>query len=170
VTTVSGEGDVAEAEDDADLRVARSASDDRETVITFEAWDWIRYDVKIESTLIWLNRMVLRELDLLKTLKTHDQTCIPPSFASLLHIMCISSSVNLMRHFFCNFSMACTIPTGISAWGWMAYIEKLTEKRRDVLNRSTETHYRTALDLSASARDISHFAFSSCSSWPICNL
>ena len=42
MTTVSGEGDVAEAEKDADFRVARSASDDRETVITFEALDWIR--------------------------------------------------------------------------------------------------------------------------------
>jgi hypothetical protein len=44
------------AEDDADLRAARRASEERESVIAFEVFDWIRYhdDVKIESTLICL--------------------------------------------------------------------------------------------------------------------
>ena len=42
--------------------------------------------------------------------KTHDQTCIPPSFASLLQMMCMFVSVNFMMHFFCSFSMAWITP------------------------------------------------------------
>lgn len=41
---------------------------------------------------------------------TYDQTWMPPSLASSLQMMCISSSVNLMMHFFCSFSTACMMP------------------------------------------------------------
>ena len=53
-SSVSYEED-EEAEEEADLRAARRASAERDMVISLEALDWIRYDVKRESTLICLD-------------------------------------------------------------------------------------------------------------------
>lgn len=41
--------------------------------------------------------------------RTHDQTSMPPSFCLSLQIICMVSSENLITHFFCSFSIACTI-------------------------------------------------------------
>ena len=108
----SSVSEAVEADDDeADLRAARRASEGKAMVMTFAALDWIRYPVKSASTLICLCRDVKVPFINKKT-NTYDQTWIPPSFASLLHIMCKFVSVNLMMHFFCSFSMAWMISGG----------------------------------------------------------
>jgi hypothetical protein len=101
----SSVSDAVEADEDADLRAARRASEGRAMVMTFAALDWIRYPVKSASTLICLCRTTRQVNGHQQRMDTHDQTCIPPSFASLLQIMCRFVSVNLMMHFFCSFSI-----------------------------------------------------------------
>lgn len=52
----SSVSDAVEAEDEADFRAARRASEGRAIVMTFAALDWMRYPVKSASTLICLCR------------------------------------------------------------------------------------------------------------------
>lgn len=54
----SSVSDAVEAEDEADFRAARRASEGRAIVMTFAALDWMRYPVKSASTLICLCRTI----------------------------------------------------------------------------------------------------------------
>ena len=78
---------------------------------------------------------------------THDQTCIPPSFASLLQMMCIFVSVNLMMHFFCSFSIDCMISEWNMIRECIVYVGTFsysTRKRRYVLDRRAKPHLALA--------------------------
>ena len=89
---------------EAERRAVRRASEEMLTVIVFDALDWIRYPLNSESTLTCLVR-IQWDIATLLNVNTHDQTWMPPSFVSLLHIRCMCVSVNLIMHFFCSFSM-----------------------------------------------------------------
>lgn len=80
-------------------------------VISLPALDCMRYPLKSESILTCL-RATRRQMQQQPTGgdATDDQTWMPPSFVSLLHMRCMFSSVNLMMHFFCSFSMDWIIP------------------------------------------------------------
>jgi len=56
----SSVSDAVEADEEADLRAARRASEGRAMVMTFSALDWMRYPVNRASTLICLGETTSR--------------------------------------------------------------------------------------------------------------
>jgi hypothetical protein len=77
---------------------------------------------------------------------------MPPSLASLLHIMHITSSLNLMMHFFCSFSMAWMIPK-LDQPSEVDRASELTEKGVHILDGRAEPHRRVLLLFRLQKRD-----------------